>query len=146
MPDIDIDIQDDRRDDVINYLKNKYGYNNVSQICTFQRIGAKQALKDCGKFLDISFARMNEITKLISGSDTLKESYEKNLKFKSLIDSEEIFTKLYEYSLLIESLPRQVGIHAAGVVISKEPIINSIPISSIDGNIVTQLPMEFIED
>lgn len=146
MPDIDIDIQDDQREEVINYLKNKYGKENVSQICTFQRIGAKQALKDCGKFLNINFARMNEITKLISGSDTLEWSYNNNLKFKSLIDSEEILSKLYEDSLLIESLPRQVGVHAAGIVLSKEPIINSIPTFDLDGNIVTQLPMEFLEE
>ena len=145
MPDIDIDIQDDRREEVINYLKEKYGNDNVSQICTFQRIGAKQALKDCGKYLNINFARMNEITKLISGNDSLKESFEKNIKFKSVIESENILTKLYEISLLIESLPRQVGIHAAGIVISKEPIINSIPTMEIDNSLVTQFSMEFIE-
>lgn len=146
MPDIDIDIQDDKRDEIIEYLKNKYGQNNVAQICTFQRVGAKQALKDCGRFLNINFSRMNEITKLISGSDSLKESYEKNIKFKSTIDSEEILTKLYEYSLLIESLPRQVGIHAAGVVLSKNPIIDSIPVIDLDQNLVTQFSMEYIED
>lgn len=146
LPDIDIDIQDDRREEVINYLRSKYGNENVSLICTFQRIGAKQALKDCGKFLNINFARMNEITKLISGSDSLTDSYEKNVKFKALIDSEEILTNLFEYSLLIQSLPRQIGIHAAGVVLSKNKIIDSIPVIEIDNNLVTQFSMEFIED
>ncbi|MBD5423158.1 MAG: DNA polymerase III subunit alpha [Mycoplasma sp.] len=146
LPDIDIDIQDDKRENVIEYLKKKYGHEHVAQICTFQRVGSKQALKDCGKFLEINFTRMNEITKLISGSDSLKESYEKNIKFKATIDSEEILTKLYECSLLIESLPRQVGIHAAGVVLSKSKIIDSIPIMNIDNNIVTQFSMEYIED
>ncbi len=146
MPDIDIDIQDDRREEVIEYLKSKYGYDNVAKICTFQRVGAKQALKDCGKFLNISFGRMNEITKLISGSDSLKESFEKNIKFKSTIESEEILTTLYEYAILIESLPRQIGIHAAGVVISKNKIIDSIPVQEIDGDLVTQFSMEYIED
>lgn len=146
LPDIDIDIQDDRREEVISYLKNKYGFDHVSLICTFQRIGPKQALKDCGKFLDISFSKMNEITKLISGNDSLMESYKNNDRFRALIDSEEIFTNLFEYSLLIQSLPRQTGIHAAGVVLSKNKIIDSIPIMEIDGNLVTQFSMEFIED
>lgn len=146
MPDIDIDIQDDRRDDVINYLKNKYGNNNVAQICTFQRIGAKQALKDCGRYLDINFVKMNEITKLISGSDGLKDSYNNNVRFKSIIDSEEVFTKLYEYALLIESLPRQVGLHAAGIVISKKNIIDSVPVMDVDNGLVTQFSMEYIEE
>ncbi|MBR3348325.1 MAG: DNA polymerase III subunit alpha [Mycoplasmataceae bacterium] len=146
MPDIDIDIQDNKRELVINYLKEKYGYENVSQICTFQRIGAKQALKDCARFLNINFSKINEITKIISSEDSLNESYEKNIKFKSIIDSEQILTKLFNYSILIESLPRQIGVHAAGVVISKEKIINSIPITYLDGNIVTQFSMEFIED
>lgn len=146
LPDIDIDIQDDKREEVINYLKNKYGKDNVAQICTYQRIGSKQALKDCGRFLNISFARMNEITKLISGSDPLQTSYDTNVKFKALIDSEEILTKLFQYSLLIESLPRQTGIHAAGVVIANKPIIDLIPIMDIDHNNVTQFSMEYIEE
>ncbi len=146
LPDIDIDIQDDKREEVINYLKNKYGVDNVAQICTYQRIGSKQALKDCGRFLNINFSRMNEITKLISGSDTLQTSYNTNVKFKALIDSEEILTKLFQYSLLIESLPRQIGIHAAGVVIANRPIIDLIPIMNIDNNNVTQFSMEFIEE
>ncbi len=146
LPDIDIDIQDDKRDKVIEYLKDKYGKDNVAQICTYQRIGSKQALKDCGRFLNINFSRMNEITKLISGSDTLQESYNTNIKFKALIDSEELLTKLFQYSLLIESLPRQTGIHAAGIVIAKDPIINWIPIMNIDQNNVTQLSMEYIEE
>lgn len=146
MPDIDIDIQDDKRDDVINYLKEKYGHENVSQICTFQRIGAKLALKDCARFLNISFSKINEITKLISNTESLKESYEKNVKFKSVIDSEEELEKLFKYAVLVENLPRQVGVHAAGIIISKDKIINSIPILEIDNNIVTQLSMEFIED
>lgn len=146
LPDIDIDIQDDKREEVINYLKNKYGVDNVAQICTYQRIGSKQALKDCGRFLNINFSRMNEITKLISGSDALQTSYNTNVKFKALIDSEEILTKLFQYSLLIESLPRQTGIHAAGVVIANRPIIDLIPIMNIDNNNVTQFSMEFIEE
>ena len=146
LPDIDIDIQDDKREEVINYLKNKYGFDNVAQICTYQRIGSKQALKDCGRFLNISFSRMNEITKLISGSDPLQTSYDTNVKFKALIDSEEILTKLFQYSLLIESLPRQIGIHAAGVVIANKPIIDLIPIMDIDNNKVTQFSMEYIEE
>lgn len=146
MPDIDIDIQDDKRDLVIEYLKNKYGKDNVAQIGTFQRIGAKQAIKDCAKFLNINFARANEITKYLNADETLEQSYKNNIKFKSIIDSEEILTQLYKTSLLIESLPRQTGIHAAGVVISKNKIIDSIPVMNVDNNLVTQFDMEYIED
>lgn len=145
MPDIDIDIQDNRRDEVIEYLKKKYGYDNLAQICTFQRMGAKQSLKDVGRFLNISFSEINDLSKLILGSDTLHESYDKNIKFKARIDSSDDFTKLFQLATKIESLPRQTGIHAAGIVISKDPIIRTCPIMEVDQNIVTQFSMEYLE-
>lgn len=146
MPDIDIDIQDDKREDVINYLKDKYGFNSVAQICTFQRMGAKQSLKDVGRFLNINFSEVNEISKLISGSDSLIDSYKNNTKFRAKIDSSNEYTKLFKLSQQIESLPRQTGTHAAGIVISKKNIIENCPVMNIDGNLVTQFSMEHLED
>lgn len=146
MPDIDIDIQDDRREEVIEYLKNKYGHENVAQICTFQRMGAKQSLKDVGRFLNINFSEINDLSKLISGNDTLNESYEKNIKFQARINSSEEFIKLFDLATKIESLPRQTGIHAAGIVISKKPIIKNCPVLDVDNNLVTQFPMNYLEE
>ena len=145
MPDIDIDIQDDRREEVIEYLKNKYGYENVAQICTFQRIGAKQALKDAGRFLNINFAEVNELSKLIPGHESLALSYQNNNQFQARIDGNETYGKLFDLASKIESLPRQSGIHAAGIVLAKEPIINHCPIMSVDQNLITQFSMEYLE-
>lgn len=145
MPDIDLDIQDDRREEVLEYLKQRYGYANVSQICTFQRIGAKQALKDAGRFLNLSFADVNELSKLIPGSETLAASYANNVQFQARIDSDEALTKLFNLATKIESLPRQSGIHAAGVVITKTPMIEHCPIMEVDGHMVSQISMEYLE-
>ena len=146
MPDIDIDIQDDRREELINYLKEKYGYENVAQICTFQRIGAKQALKDAGRFLNINFAEVNELSKLIPGHESLSLSYQNNQQFQARIENSQIYKKLFDLASKIESLPRQSGIHAAGIVLAKEAIVKHCPIMNVDQNLVTQFSMEYLED
>lgn len=146
MPDIDIDIQDDRREEVLHYLKTKYGYHHVAQICTFQRIGAKQALKDAGRFLNVDFVEVNELSKLIPGHEGLKAAYQNNPRFQARIESNETFVKLLDLATKIESLPRQSGIHAAGVILSKDPIIQACPVMAVEQNLVTQFSMEHLED
>ncbi len=145
MPDIDIDIMDIRRDEVVNYIFEKYGHNHVAHIITFQRIKAKMALRDVGRILNIDLKEINLICKNL-GSD-----YDDNLSAaittKKVKDSYLVYKDLYDIAIGIIGCPRQTGIHAAGIVLSKKPLIDIIPIqTSVNGEITTQFSMDYLED
>lgn len=145
MPDIDIDFQDDRRDEIVEYVTKKYGQNNVALIVTFQRFGAKMALRDVGRNLGFSQIEMNNLSKLVKLNQNLEEAY-KSSKFKSQIISSPRYEKLYKESRKIENFPRQVGTHAAGIVIANQELHKIIPImQSSVSNIQTQYSMNFLE-
>ncbi|ENY69707.1 DNA polymerase III, alpha subunit [Mycoplasmopsis bovigenitalium 51080] len=143
-PDIDIDIQDDRRQEVFDYLKDKYGADNVALISTFQTIGAKTAIRDVGRVLGISLADINRISKTLDGWDSLAQASIKNHSF--IIEIEK-YPQLLEYSLKIEGLPRQQSFHPAGLIIAKQKISNYAPTSmnATDYQQV-QLTMDYVED
>ncbi|MBU4689553.1 DNA polymerase III subunit alpha [Mycoplasma zalophidermidis] len=143
-PDIDIDIQDDRRMEVFEYLKNKYGNENVALISTFQTLGAKMAIRDVGRVLGISLVTINAISKTLSASETLTEAMQGNVKFKLAIEQ---YPELLEHALKIEGLPRQQSYHPAGLIISKQPIISYAPASlTNDGSYQqVQLTMDYTE-
>ena len=147
MPDIDIDIQDNRRDEVIKYLFTKYNLEKVALISTFSRLGAKSAIRDVARFLNIPARDVNTISKLISSDMKLNESYKKISKFRAIIDSSEEYTKLFRLSITIEGLPRQYSTHAAGIVLSDELIINKAPtIIGADGYNQVQYSMDYLEE
>jgi DNA polymerase-3 subunit alpha len=127
MPDMDIDFCADRREEVISYVRQKYGDDRVSQIITFNTMGAKGVIKDVARALDIPYARANEISKHIK-EDTLKKALASSKEFKAMIESDEIGKKLIEISLKLEGLTRSAGKHAAGVVISKGPLTDYVPL------------------
>lgn len=147
-PDIDIDIEDERRDELFLYLRDKYGSDYFAQIITFQSLKAKMSLKDIFRFLKISPAEANKITKLLDDRITLQQSYDHNKNFKYAIEENHNFKKGYEIAKEIEGLPRQFSTHAAGIVISHQKISNLVPIQagySKDYN-QTQYSMNYLEE
>ncbi|QJG66444.1 DNA polymerase III subunit alpha [Mycoplasma phocoeninasale] len=152
MPDIDVDVQDDRRQDVINYLVNKYGFDNVANIVTFSSLGKKSAIRDVMRVNNISPKQIDSISKLISPDDkNLLEEYQNNSKFSlelARIDSEDsnLVDKILNVSNRISGFYRQSGTHAAGLVISSKPIIKFVPTLMVDETIQqTQVSMEYLE-
>lgn len=147
MPDIDIDIQDNRRDEVIEYIIAKYGNEKVASIVTFQTLGAKMALRDVARVLKISLGEVNEITKMLPMIATLENSYQKISKFKAKIDSKPIYQTLYKIAAFLSGLPRQQGTHAAGIIVSDSDINKVIPTMMLkNGRNQTQFSMDFLED
>lgn len=145
MPDIDIDIMDARRDEIISYIFEKYGYNHVSHIVTFQRIKSKMAIRDVGRILNKDLKEINKICKLVTPEydDNLKGAIENIPELKKYyLDYKELF----DISIGIIGCPRQIGLHAAGIVLSKKELMEIVPIQlSANGEIVTQYSMEFLE-
>ncbi|MFV8489216.1 DNA polymerase III subunit alpha [Mycoplasma sp. 31_09] len=128
LPDIDIDIQDTRRDELLQYIKDKYGENNVALISVFQTLALKNSLRDIARYLSIPVPEVDKICNALKNSDeSLIQAYENNEKYKMLVD---MYPKLHQYASQIEGLPRQVGIHAAGVIICDRNIKHIIPVSN----------------
>lgn len=138
LPDFDIDFCRDRRGEVIHYLKEKFGSDSVSQIINYSTYRAKVAIKDAARIYGIPFQEINKITKGISedGSMTLREMRDDPscADFDEKIKSEEIFEKVYDLAVKLEGKVRQVGVHAAGVVISDRPLYEVVPLCSVAGS------------
>lgn len=126
MPDIDVDFSDKGRDQVLNYVRKKYGEDHVAQICTFGTIAARAAVKDVGKVLGIPFAEMNTITKLMPNKPGIKihECLDESVEFKKLYDTDERIRKVIDSAIRLEGSIRQLGVHACAVIIAPEPITN----------------------
>ncbi|MGL5732479.1 MAG: DNA polymerase III subunit alpha [Metamycoplasmataceae bacterium] len=145
MPDIDIDVQDDKRSILIEYIQNKYGYESVAQIITFQRMTSKSAFRDVARVLEIPNSEVNIISKLIPLDLNLKDAYKKSSSFRAKINEKEIYTKAYDHALRIENLPRQKGTHAAGIIISEIPLVKKIPVIYESETLVSQFSMDNLE-
>lgn len=149
MPDIDIDFCIDGREKVINYVRDKYGHENVCQIITFGTMMAKGVIKDAARALGISFEDSNTITKLIPDQlkITLKDALEQEPKLQELIDGNPKIKKLFDLSFKLEGLTRHASKHAAGIVISPEKIDDVLPIyiPSKSTELVTQYAMTELE-
>ena len=126
MPDIDIDFDADRRQEVIDYVTEKYGEKQVVGIITFNTLGAKQAIRDVGRVLNLKSNLIDSVAKMC-GSD-LRQSYQDNLQLKKLIANSEDVRKMSQIALHIEGLPRHISVHAAGVVMSNRNIDEIIPL------------------
>ena len=143
-PDIDIDFADDRRADVIEYVRQKYGREAVAQIITFGTMGAKSVVRDVGRVMGLSFGECDRLAKMIPNE--LKMSLEKALKqspdLKQAYDTEDVSRELIDTAFVLEDLTRNASVHAAGVVIGPEPLVNLLPLKSDEnGTIVTQYAM-----
>lgn len=132
-PDIDLDIDDRHREDIINYVRDKYGSDHVANICTFSRLQAKSAIRDCARVLDHAYSVGDEICKrvpqpVLGITKSIKESLEQSPEFKELYDTDEASQEVIDAAKSIEGVYRQTGIHAAGVVVSREPVVNYAPV------------------
>ncbi|HYC53396.1 MAG TPA: DNA polymerase III subunit alpha [Candidatus Binatia bacterium] len=151
MPDIDVDFCFERRDDVIRYVREKYGDDKVAHIITFGTMKGKAALRDVGRVLDFSFGETDRICKLYpaakQGRDfKLKDALEMEPKLREIRDSGEREAKLFEYALKLEGLARHVSKHAAGIVISDRPLVEDVPLYvDKDGSVITQFAGPDIE-
>lgn len=147
MPDIDVDFEPDGRQPLIDYITEKYGYDNVSQIITFGTMKAKLAIRDCGRALGVSLAETDKVAKLIPAEPkiTIDSALETQPELKSLYQSDETVKKLIDTSRAIEGLARNSGTHAAGVVICGEPIVQYMPLMSKDGVVKSQFVKDTVE-
>ena len=143
MPDIDIDFGDIRRDEVVEYLKTKYGNNRVANIITFQTIGAKQSIRDVGRIYEFPTHHLDLLSKAIPDNKlSLREAYKKVPAFKNLVDSDTYYLNIIKLASKIEGLPRQSSIHAAGIVLNDTNLLDAIPvIIDSNGNYISQYEM-----
>ncbi len=148
MPDIDIDFEDERREEIIKYIVDKYGKEYVSSIITFQTLRAKLSFRDVSRIKGLNTSIVNEITKMIPENYTLQQAYEKSKNFRYKIEEDELNREIYKIALDLEGLPRQFSTHAAGIVISNNKIINHVPVQNGYSDYIyqTQYSMNFLED
>ena len=148
MPDIDSDFDYERRQEVIDYVVEKYGENNVSQIITFGTMAPKMCIRDVGRAMDYSYAEVDRIAKMIPNSPkiTISKALEMNPEFKKAYDEEERVKALIDISKSLEGLPRHSSTHAAGVVIASKPLVEYVPLQKNEEMIVTQFGMTTLEE
>jgi len=147
LPDIDTDFPDNRRDEVLKYILNKYGSDHVAHISTFGTLAAKQVLRDVGRVMGLSVREMDSISKAVPNElkISLSEAY-KNTRFKQLIDSDMRYTDVYQKAIKLEGLPRHISTHAAGIVFSSKSIETIVPLIRIEQDMLsTQYSMEYLE-
>ena len=148
MPDIDIDFCIERRQEVIDYVTNKYGRDKVSQIITFGTLKAKAAVRDIARALDATYAEGDEIAKAIPNElgITIAKALEVNPDLRHRYENEPLVKQVLDLSMALEGLPRHASTHAAGIVISKMPLDDYVPLYSSDKGVATQFNMTTIEE
>lgn len=149
-PDIDIDFCKERRTEIIQYVRDKYGEANVAQIGTFGTLAARAAIKDVGRALGIPLTRVNQITEMVPDElkITLSKALEKNIELKNAYDSDSEVKELLDIAMKLEGNARNVGTHAAAVVIADEPLTEYVPLGRVSGktDIITQWSMNDVEE
>lgn len=145
MPDIDIDFEYTKRDQVIQYVKSRYGEDHVANIMTFGTLGARQVIRDVGKCLNIPVSLIDRLSNLLDPKLTLKENLNNKL-VKDYVMTNSDLQNLYKVSYKLEGLKRHISTHAAGVVISSVPLDEVIPVCINSGELLTGVTMEYLED
>ncbi|MBR5951211.1 MAG: DNA polymerase III subunit alpha, partial [Actinomycetaceae bacterium] len=158
MPDIDVDFDERRRDEVLHYVEEKYGRDHVSQVVTFGTIKTKNALKDAARVLGHEYAVGEQLTKALPPSnqgkdiplrdvfDSEAERYQEAGEFRELVNSSEAYTEIYNLAKGLEGLTRNAGVHACAVLMSSVPLTDVIPIKKEKDAIVTQFPYPLCEE
>ena len=148
MPDFDTDFCQERRGEVIDYVYRKYGSDRVAQIVTFGTMAARGAIRDVGRALNFTFAETDVVAKLVPAGPhvTLKSALQDSPRFKELYDGDPRVKKLVDTAMRLEGMPRNASTHAAGVVITAQPVCSYVPLSRNDDTIVTQYTMTTIEE
>jgi len=148
-PDVDIDFCQTRRPEVIDYVRRKYGERNVSHIITYGTMGAKSVIRDVARVMGISYGEADQISKMIEAKPGVKlaKEYAEKAELRERIESSATYQELWEYALKLEGMTRNVGVHAAGVVIGDRPLDEHVPLTrGNEGEIVTQYDMGAITD
>lgn len=148
MPDIDSDFCYERRQEVIDYVVEKYGVNNVSQIITFGTMAARACIRDVGRAMNYSYSEVDRIAKMIPTmlGITINKALDINPELKNAYENDMRVKELIDVAKSLEGLPRHSGTHAAGVVIASQPLVNYVPMQRNEGNIVAQFPMGTLEE
>lgn len=147
MPDIDIDFCMDGRDEVIDYVVEKYGEDQVAQIATFDTMAARSSIRDVARVLDVPYDDADEIAKAIPSGSSLDEALESVPELQEKSGANETYERLFKVAGKLEGLMRNASTHAAGVVIAPGELTNYAPLQRLsDGEIVTQYDMEVLED
>ena len=148
MPDIDSDFCYERREEGIEYVKNKYGTQNVSHIITFGTMAPKACIRDVGRAMNYPYGEVDKIAKMIPNmlNITIDLALLYNQELNSIYNQDDRIKKLIDVSKKLEGLPRHTSIHAAGIIISPENLVNLIPMQKSDNMLVTQFPMSNLEE
>lgn len=148
MPDIDIDFCFERRQEVIDYVVRKYGEDKVSQIITFGTMAARAAIRDVGRALDIAYSEVDIVAKMIPMQIGMNigKALEMNPELKAKYEQDNLIKDMIDTARLLEGMPRHASTHAAGVVISKDPITEYVPLQKNDESVTTQFPMGQLEE
>lgn len=148
MPDFDTDFCQERRGEVIEYVCRKYGADHVAQIATFGTMAARGAIRDVGRALNFSYSETDTVAKLVPSTPhiTLKEAMEASPKLKEMYEQDDRIRKLVDTAISLEGMPRNTSTHAAGVVITADPVYTYVPLSCNDSTVVTQYTMTTIEE
>ena len=148
MPDFDTDFCQERRGEVIDYVVRKYGADRVAQIATFGTMAARGAIRDVGRVLNFTYAETDAVAKLVPTTlhITLKEALKVSPKLKEMYDADDRIRLLIDTAMSLEGMPRNTSTHAAGVVITADPVCSYVPLSRNDDTIVTQYTMTTIEE
>jgi len=149
MPDFDTDFCQERRGEVIDYVTRKYGADHVAQIATFGTMAARGAIRDVGRVLNFTYAETDAVAKQVPAMPlhiTLRESLQVSPKLKEMYDGDPRIRNLIDTAMQLEGMPRNTSTHAAGVVITAQPVHNYVPLARNDDTIVTQYTMTTIEE
>ena len=149
MPDIDTDFPDDRRQQVLDYMKETYGSEHFAQIAAFSNLQAKAAIKDVGKAFDVPAWVLDKASRLIPRMPgiTLQKTWDTVPAFRKLVESRPDLKKTYAMAVKVEGIPRHITQHAAGIVLSDQPVDNAAPLFDLGSDIhVTQFTMEYLEE
>ncbi len=147
LPDIDIDFADNRRGEIIDYIRQKYGIDSVAQIITFGTMASRAAIRDVGRVLDIPYGEVDRIAKLIPFNMEIGRALATVRELRELIDSQPQYKELIEIAERLEGLARHASIHASGVVIAPKPLLEFVPeYRTVDGEICTQYDMNALAD
>ena len=148
MPDIDMDFGDTRRGEVVDYVRRKYGDDHVAQIVTFGTMAARGVIRDVGRALNMTYAECDVIAKLIPAAlhITLDDALRLSRELRERYEGDERIHRLIDTAKALEGMPRHASTHAAGVVITKEPVVNYVPLARNDETIVCQYTMVTLEE
>ena len=145
MPDFDIDFCTLKRQKVIDYVISRYGADHVAQIVTFGTLGAKQAVRDCARVMGLPYKTGDTAARAIPAKSTLAEALQSSDDLKKLYNADPQYRSLIDTAMQIENMPRNTGTHAAGVVITKDPVDEYVPLCSREGQVSTQFTMKVLE-